>query len=256
VTTFPLQVWGGDDRVYFPADDGTNGVELWTSDGTAAGTVRLTQAGPGSADADIRFGNPVGNGTALAVTIEGNPWFSLGTPSTTFEIADLDPTDHDRTQDFVTSGGSLYFAGDDGVHGQELWRVALADLGGSNAAAYGEGCSSSSAVFLSAGSRAAIHSTFVLRASPVTPNATAVLLIGIGAADTPLNGSCSLLTPPLLSPATMSRSNGVAAFAIPLANDPSLVGAVVYCQVAAAAPGGAAYGVVDLSQGLQAVIGR
>lgn len=255
VTQSLQQVWGGSDRGYFPADDGANGVELWTTDGTAAGTVRLTQAGPGSADADIDRGNPVGNGTALAVTIGGNPWFSLGTPSTTFEIADLDPTD-DRTHGFVTSGGSLYFAGEDEVHGLELWKVALADLGGSNAAAYGRGCSSSSAILLSAGSRAAIHSTLVLRASPVTPNATAVLLIGVGAASIPLNASCRLLTQPFLSPATMSRSNGVAAFSTPLTNDPSLVGAMVNCQVAAAAPGGAAYGVVDLSQGLQVVIGR
>ncbi|MBK8975790.1 MAG: hypothetical protein IPM29_07675 [Planctomycetes bacterium] len=250
------RIWGGDDRVYFPADDGTNGVELWASDGTAAGTLRLTQAGPGGADADIDHGNPVGDGTALAVTIGGNPWFSMGTPSTTFEIADLNGADDDRTRDFVTSGGSLYFAGADGVHGLELWRVALAELGGSNQAAYGEGCSSTAPIALTTARRAAIGATFVVRASPVAPLATAVLLIGIGPAEIPLNGSCSLLTQPLLSASTVSRGDGTAAFPIPLANDPALVGAMVCCQAIAAAPGGAAYGVVDLSHGLQVVVGR
>jgi ELWxxDGT repeat protein len=49
-----------DDRVLmsgdptFLADDGANGQELWRSDGTSAGTIRLTDLGPAAGSANIQ----------------------------------------------------------------------------------------------------------------------------------------------------------------------------------------------------------
>ena len=72
--------------MFFFADDGVNGVELWKSDGTADGTVLVK---------DIRVG-PAGS--------------------------EVTPIPFQRVPTSVDLDGALIFAADDGVNGYELWR--------------------------------------------------------------------------------------------------------------------------------------
>ncbi len=76
-----------DDVLYFAANDGIHGRELWRSDGTPSGTYLLADFNPGPAS-----GLEFGYGFDEEVRIAG-----LGT--------------------------KIFVAADDGVHGRELWRV-------------------------------------------------------------------------------------------------------------------------------------
>ena len=75
-----------DTVAYYSADDGVHGDELWQTDGTPAGTHLVADLCPGACD-----GSPV----------------------------------YDNDPRLAAVGGALFFAGNDGVHGRELWRIGL-----------------------------------------------------------------------------------------------------------------------------------
>jgi ELWxxDGT repeat protein len=78
-------IGGGDGVVYFEGSDASSGSELWRSDGTEEGTVLVVDLNPGPGGSSKYY-----------------------TPRTAAEI-----------------NGHLYFTGDDGFHGFELWRIPL-----------------------------------------------------------------------------------------------------------------------------------
>ena len=92
----PGVVVGG--RLLLAADDGRSGRELWSSDGTPAGTVPLR---------DINPGREPGAPTPCEYTPRGPHRHDTGLSS--------DP------RDFVLLGSVALFTADDGVRGRELW---------------------------------------------------------------------------------------------------------------------------------------
>jgi ELWxxDGT repeat protein len=84
----PLHLTAVGATLYFTADDGVHGRELWRSDGTAQGTERLTDGVSG----------PTPTFGAGTVFTDGTTWLSVN--------------------------HTLYFAADDGLHGFELWKLS------------------------------------------------------------------------------------------------------------------------------------
>ena len=113
--------------VYFAADDGKNGRELWRSDGTPQGTnlVKDLVPGPGS-------GSPLSptvvDGVLFfnAATVDGQGgelWRSDGTESGTVVVRDIrpGPEGSDPSQ-LRRVGSTLFFIANDGATGYELWK--------------------------------------------------------------------------------------------------------------------------------------
>lgn len=116
-------------RLYFQADDGVRGAELWTSDGTAAGTTLLKDLQPGAGSSAPGLFTPLGS-TTFFVADDGEHgaelWASDGTAANTRMVKDVTP--HEEGGLFLTTansltvaGGKLYFVADDDTNGIELW---------------------------------------------------------------------------------------------------------------------------------------
>ena len=121
-------------RAYTPAD----GEELWTSDGTSAGTVLFKDIYPGCTQpafggCKVNSSNPRGfifaNGFLFFVASDETGrhlWRTNGTPDQTLKVNDLVLEDPD--QSMASYNGWLYFraeepAGAPDNHGWELWRT-------------------------------------------------------------------------------------------------------------------------------------
>jgi ELWxxDGT repeat protein len=111
-----------DGVAYFAADDGTNGVELWRSDGTAAGTFMVVDANPGSAGSQPLPWAVVGQ--HVVYRSQNRIWASDGTAAGTLELRNDIETLSTLHYDVALFNGHLYFAArDDQTGDAELWRT-------------------------------------------------------------------------------------------------------------------------------------
>jgi len=121
--------------VYFSANDGTGGYELWASDGTELGTVLVRDLAPNSYtypdgtlvpnSSNPRF-SQASTSTKLFFSATGPEgaelWISDGTPQGTFAVDIAPGPSGSFPTDFVRMGEVVYFTANDGRLGRELWK--------------------------------------------------------------------------------------------------------------------------------------
>ena len=127
----PLGALG--DMVFFRANDGIHGEELWATDGTEAGTRLVKDINPGTDGSHV--GNQAGVRmndalyfTAYAADSGWELWRTDGTSTGTFLVADVSPGPGSGLSGTyalhppgVLANGLIFFAASAGGSGRELW---------------------------------------------------------------------------------------------------------------------------------------
>jgi len=124
--TMPLlpEITAVGDKVFLVADDGTNGTELWVSDGTEAGTKMVKDINSGGGDSSPKELTAVGDKLYFSATdaISGTElWVSDGTEAGTYMVKDINEAGNSLPGDLTAMNGLLYFKAYAATSGNELW---------------------------------------------------------------------------------------------------------------------------------------
>lgn len=123
----------GGNRYVFPADDGIHGIEMWGTNGTAAGTRLLRDILPGPLSSGIEFVKAMEDRLFFSANdgVTGYElWVTDGTPLGTVRATDFNPGPGGFSPNAsIVHSNSLYLSADDGSGiGEELWALPLTDL--------------------------------------------------------------------------------------------------------------------------------
>lgn len=114
--------------MFFVADDGIHGVELWATDGTVAGTRLVKDVRPGAQDGLSNDGQPfaVLGGILYFSADDANAdagiWRSDGTEAGTFQLMSF-PDANFSPERFLAWNSAIYFSAHTIASGEELWRT-------------------------------------------------------------------------------------------------------------------------------------
>lgn len=113
------------DKMYFSANDGTHGFEVWSTDGTENGTQMLMDINPGNVHGVYSFYGAIADGILFFAANDGvhgtEIWTTYGIPGYTELLYDVNPTGSSNPLNFVALDNKIIFNANDGIHGSELW---------------------------------------------------------------------------------------------------------------------------------------
>lgn len=138
----PTNLFDFNGTLIFRATDGTNGVELWKSDGTSAGTLMLkdintttSAASNSNAQNFTIFNNQLYFNASNGTTANGAElWKTDGTSAGTILVKDIqNGTGGSNPQSLtVLNATTMLFAANDGTNGTELWKTDGTESGTAN----------------------------------------------------------------------------------------------------------------------------
>lgn len=121
----PKNLFPHEGNLLFTANDGSNGRELWITDGTLGGTRLVKDINPGFADSnptDFVAMNGLVYFSAFTQAAGTELWVTDGTSEGTEMLYDAWPGISSGYVDYLINlDGTLYFAANDGLNGQEPW---------------------------------------------------------------------------------------------------------------------------------------
>lgn len=113
------------ETLFFSADDGQSGQELWRSDGTAANTFRVSDINRLEQGSHPQQFVEV-NGVLFYVADDGKSgrelWKYQIVSGEASLVKNISPSSHVAPDYLTVFGDTLFFTADDGVHGRELWK--------------------------------------------------------------------------------------------------------------------------------------
>ncbi|QGJ71066.1 Hypothetical protein PBC10988_27690 [Planctomycetales bacterium 10988] len=110
--------------LFFTANDGTSGREIWATDGSDTNTFLLKEIAPNEAGSDPLYLTNI-NSTLFFQANDGSSgqelWVSNGESSGTYLLKDINANGSSNPNFFVEANGTIFFTAENGTNGVELW---------------------------------------------------------------------------------------------------------------------------------------
>lgn len=262
----PQSLTVASDRVMFSAKEDATGRELWITDGTTAGTVPVVDLAPGTAPSVVSAIYQAGVGrrvifSASDATSGRELWVSDGSASGTQRLTDLWPGAGSglRVTNLAIAGDQVFFVGNDGTTGEELFVLPLSLVEATGVEFFGSGCAGSNGVpaINYAGVPAIGNSAFAVEVSNAVAGLPVLLVAADSRTDTPFPGGCTLYpTAPVIAVSSNADGSGDGSIAVPVPTSVALIGAELFLQWLTVDPAGPFLNLAATSRGMRIQIGR